>query len=377
MNATTMTTGLTRRIEAVDGVNQLAFLVGHVFHYLEEHPEGEVTHLATPQPLHAPQVQGFKEQHIVAVGQLVGQFEEPVFASVAHPLVSERQLTLGLTTVVRPLLLAGQVAVGLPDCDQRLLEEQGRRYLICAKAIVKGQEGLETEVNPRHFTGRGLERRLGNFLSNTQIEITNPVALDRNRLDLSGQLSIFDVFVDPAADPDPVVIQEAIPGLLERETGILAGLLETRWPDPRPDLAGSGLEKQPVAPLYPLSNVLQGLRGDMPQPLILGLLFEFGQMLHQGVLVQGLARQLVVALMQRDTVVVGSSTERDGVTQVAISFRLVESILIGGYHQHTLWGSVLIVAQKFYTNKYDRSGLKPCRRKYIPHKGAKALLSHG
>ena len=75
----------------------------------------------------------------------------------------------------------------------------------------------------------------------------------------------------------------------------------------------------------------------MPQPLILGLLFEFGQMLHQGVLVQVLARQLVVALMQRDTVVVGSSTERDGVTQVAISFRLVEPILIGSYHQHTLW----------------------------------------
>ena len=333
MDATAMTASLARWIEAINIVNPLTLLSGNVFQNIQKHPERQVTDLSAPHPFHSTQIEGLKEQDVVPVGQVMGQLEEPVLAPVAYPGVGYRQLTVGLTPVIRAALLSGKGTSGPPDVGQRLPEEQRGLYLVGIKTVVDGQEGLETKIKPRHFTGRGVEGGLCHCLRHTQIEIADTIPLDRNRLDLANQLPLFDILVHLTADPDAVGFQELVSRLLKREAGVLARLFEGGRSDLEATFVPYRLEKELVSLLDTLHDVLKRLRRNVIKPGVLVQLFEFGQMLHQGILIQMLARQLVVSFVQRDTVVVGPTCQRDGVTQMTVSFRLVQSVLVGDDHR--------------------------------------------
>lgn len=333
MDAATMTASFARWIEPVNITNQLTLLPGDVFQNIQKHPERQVADLSAPHPFHATQIEGLQEQDVVSIRQVVGQLEEPVLALVAYPGVGYRQLAVGLAPVIRESLLSGKVTSGPPDFGQRLSEEQRGLYLVGIKAVVDSQEGLETKIKPRHFTGRGLEWGLCHCLRHTQIEITDTIPLDRNRLDLANQLPLFDILVHLTADPDAVGFQELVSRLLKREAGVLARLLEGGRPHLEAPFVPYRLEKECVSLLDTLHDVLKRLRRNVIQPGVLVQLLEFGQMLHQGILIQMLARQLVVSLVERNTVVVGPTRQRDGVTQLTVSFRLVQSIFVGDDHR--------------------------------------------
>ena len=176
-----MATGFAGRIEPVKIDHLFTFLFGQVFQNSQELAKGQVGHLAAPQPLHPFEVERFKEQDVVAVGQFVGLLEEPVSALVRNLFVCLGQQPFGLLAIMRPCLLFGQVAVGLSEVIQRLLEKLGRVYGVGFKPVVDGQEGLETKVKARHFTGRGFELRGRHFLRQTQIQLAQPIALNRYR----------------------------------------------------------------------------------------------------------------------------------------------------------------------------------------------------
>ncbi len=200
MDATTVATGFAGRIPAVNIVNQLALFAGHVFQNFQERAKSQVAHLPAPEPFHSAQVQRLEKQNVIAVSQDVGQLEKPVGAPVLYFVVDYRQLVFGLAPAVRKLFAPGKVAVSLANFGQRLLEKQRRFYRVGFKSIVDSQKGFEAEIKPRHFTGRGGERRLFHFLGRTQVEITHPAPLNCDCFDRAGQLPLFDKLVDLASN---------------------------------------------------------------------------------------------------------------------------------------------------------------------------------
>ena len=176
-----MATGFAGRIEPVKIDHLFTFLFGDVFQNSQELAKGQVGHLAAPQPLHPFEIERFKKQDVVAVGQFVGLLEEPVSPPVGHIQMDSRQATPGAVAVMRAFLLAGQLAVGFADGGQALLEKLGRVYGVGFKPVVDGHERLETKVKARHFTGRGFELRFRHFLRQTQIQLAQPIALNRYR----------------------------------------------------------------------------------------------------------------------------------------------------------------------------------------------------
>lgn len=290
MDVLAMATSLTRRIEAVDEIDQLALFPSDMLQGFEKCPESQVANLATPHPLHPTQVQGFEEQDIVAIGQGMGQFEEPVLPPVSHSQVDLSQMAFGLGAVVRAFLLAGQLAIGLSDLAQRLLEKLGRLYRVGLHPIVDGQEGLQTEIKPRHLTGRRFEFWQRHFLGHAQIEVAHCVSLECDSFDRPREWTIGHKLIGLLTNLDPVAAQKLVACLFQGETLVLAGLLKARRSDFEADFAAHRPEEELVSFLDALSDVLQRLRGDVIQPGVLGQPLEFGQVLHQGILVQVFAK---------------------------------------------------------------------------------------
>ncbi len=378
---TTMATSFAGRIKAVNIVNLFALFAGNVFQDFEEGSEGQVADLAAPQSFHPAQVQGLKNQDIIAVRQRVGQFEEPVLSPVGYLLVNLGQAAFGLTAVMGALLFAGQTAVGLPDLGQRLLEKLGRLDGVGFYPIVDGQESLEAKIKPRHLTGRGLKFRRLDFLSDTQIEIPQLVSFERDRLDWTNQLPVFGELVDLASNPDApgtglFIRQELVASLFQGEALVVTRLLETRRSDLDLDLAAHRFEEQVIAFLDTLDDILEGLRRDVVEPGVVRPLFEMGQVFHQGVRVQMFAGEFVVPFVQGNTVIVGSSSQRGGVVQVIGASRLIQAILRCDQHPGLFLGSGdgLMIAHLFlFFNYSNRSGLKPCRRSSRMSKTVKPL----
>lgn len=233
-----------------------------------------------------------------------------------------------------------------------------------------GQESLEAKIKPRHLTSRGPKFRRLDFLSDTQIEIPQLVSFERDCLDRSNQLPVFGELVDLAPNPDATgtglfIRQELVADLFQGETLVVTRLLETRRSDLDLDLAAHRFEEQVIAFLDTLDDILEGLRRDGIQPGVVRPLFKAGQVFHQGILVQMFAGEFVVPFVQGNTVIVGSSSQRGGVVQVAQASRLIQAILRCDQHPSLFLGSGdgLIIAHLFlFFNYSNRSGLKPCCR---------------
>lgn len=101
----------------------LAFFVGHMLDDIDELTETQITHFATPDALHAVDVQIFKKQHIIFVGQFVGSLKLPVPSLIGNLFVRLGQLVFGLFAIARPILLARQRTILGSNVIERLLEE--------------------------------------------------------------------------------------------------------------------------------------------------------------------------------------------------------------------------------------------------------------
>ncbi len=312
-----MATSFARRIEPINIDDRFALLTGNMFENLEECRKAQVANLAPPHFFHPSEVQVLKKQHVVLIGQVVGQLEEPILAPVGNSLMHSGKMQVGPASIVGALFSSGQVAVGLADSVQVLLEELRRMYLVAHKTVVDGQEGLEAKIKPRHFTGRGSEIWFRYFLRQTQIQIAEFISLDCCRLDLANRFPVLEKLVDRLAYLDTALTKQFPTSLLKSEALVLAGFFKSWWLDLHPNLASNRLKEKLIAFLDSLHNVLQRLGGDQLQPFVPGSLLEFGQMSHQSVLVEMFAGQLVVAFVERKAVVVGPPGQGDGAMDLA------------------------------------------------------------
>jgi hypothetical protein len=228
--------------------------------------------------------------------------------------------------VVRPLDLAGQAMVSAFNLGQVLLEKLWRLDTVGAKTIADREEGLKPEIKPRHFTGRGNGLRLFHLERKAQVQVIQRIPLDCDRLDVANQWPIVAKFIGTFANLNLAAVQQ-FPASLFQSVALELGDFAEGW---RGSLK-TRLEvtEEKLIPLFDsLDYILKGLRWNRVEPGILGQSLEFGQVLHQGVLVEVLASQPVVSLVKGNTMIVGPTCQIDGLMQVFILFASEETILV-------------------------------------------------
>lgn len=111
MNSTTMATGFTGRIPAVDVPDQLALFAGHLFQNFQARAKSQVADFPAPHALHHPQIQRLENEDIVPVGQFMDQLEKPVLPFVGNALVKPCQRYPCLFAAIGVLLMTGKLLV--------------------------------------------------------------------------------------------------------------------------------------------------------------------------------------------------------------------------------------------------------------------------
>lgn len=284
-------TGLRRRIEAVDQMNNFAFGGCNILQDAHELGTRNVAYFAPPHGLHPLHGKVFKKQLIVLIRQLMCQLEEPVAATVDHTLINTRHIRLCFVPVPRPFDLARHAALRLAQFIKGLAIVQWGFNLL---PVRRGEKSLQTKIEACAITRHGLIALVDFFLHHEiEIEIPQRVALDCDRLHVRRNVAALAVLVDSALNVDAIVGKQLPARLLEGEGSVLLDLLERGRRGL--DLALEVAKEQLVGAVNTLHYILDRLRTNKVPVGIAGQLLELGEMPHQVILAQMLASQTVVA----------------------------------------------------------------------------------
>ena len=291
-------------------MNHTTLALGNVLQDTQELGKGQVRDLTTPHFDHPLEVQVLKDQNGEVISQLVGQLKEVVSALIRNPFMRPSQGVLGPVSGFGTALLPAQDAVEFADPVQVLLEEKRGWLAGCLRPIVNGQKILQPKVETGDSTRPGFRAWDGQLTRKAQIQPIQLVSLDGDRLDLALWQTIIDQLVHTPIELD-LALRDPLPARLLEGVALELGHLTKRWRGGL-DTVFQVAKEQLVALVDAFNDSLQGLRRDRLEPSIGGQFLELGEVLHQGVLVQVLARQLVVSLVQGYGVVVGSTSKVDG-----------------------------------------------------------------
>ena len=295
---TTIATQFAGREEPINIGDYLPFALGNIVHDAHELSSGKVADLAPPKGLHSLHGKVFKVQIVVAVGQVMRQFEEVVTTTINHTLMDARDFASGLVPVVGKFYFSRKVALCLGKVVKRLFQKK-RRVVFCLIRCL--QEGFKSEVEPNG----DVTLPVGNcdvFLNHkVDVQITKRITLNRDGLDVSRYLTAFAELIDAALNTNLVTTKQFPTSLLEREARILLHFLELWWGSL--DTGFQIAEEQFVCTIDALDYILNGLTANHAPEGILGQFLELGDVLHQRKLTQVLTRQLIVATMQRNAVI--------------------------------------------------------------------------
>lgn len=278
MDVSAVKASLGRWEEAVNQPNRFAPEGCNIFEYVHELGSRKVANLATPEGLHPFHIEVFKEQMSIAVGQVMGQFEEPVPSLVDYGLINAGNNQLGFLPIVRELDLACHLALGLFQFSQSLSIEQWAFNLFAVRCDKKS---LQPKVKACAFTCHGLivldDLFLGNPLGDkVQIEIAKTVTLNGDGLNTRWYISAFAELVDLALNADIVPVQQLPTGLLEGETTVLFHLLKAWWGSA--DFPLEVAKEQSVGSINAVNNVLNRLATNHIPVLVAIKLFQFGKL---------------------------------------------------------------------------------------------------
>ena len=309
-------------------MNDFVFSGGDIAQNAHELGTGKVAHLAPPQSLHPFDVQVFKEQVIVLVGQFMRQLKEPVPATIDHGLIKPRNVRFGFLPVVGTLHFAGQGAL------RRLQGVQGLAIVQRAfngVAVRWGEKSLQAKIKAFAVTRHGLIGLACCFFNHkVQVEIAQRVTFDRYGFNACRNLATFEVLVDLALDGDLVAVQQLPACLFQGEAAVLLDFLKA-WGTGRVPSGSLALEvakEQLIRLVDALHDVLNCLRAYHAPIAVSGQFLEFGEVLHQLVLIQAFASQLVVSAVQRNAMVVDQPCNVYLLVQVPILFCLVQLELV-------------------------------------------------
>lgn len=274
-------------------MNQFTLCLSDVLQNISELAKGNVTDLAAPQLMHGLDIQRFQDDDVKAVGQAVGQLKEPVTPLVGNPFVQSGKVSLGFSPVLRTFPLPRHCAVGLANFSQGRSEPFRRMDGFTAR---QGEEGLQTEVR----ADDGVTQSVGRFFlarinGKAKEQFAKLVTLNGDRLDRAENFPAFAELVDQLANADTVRTDQLPAGLFQRERAIVLDLAKARAIKLLCDFAFLVLKEKLVATIKALANVLYGLRTDHTPKLVLGKLFQLGNVLLHRVDVDVLAGEFEIA----------------------------------------------------------------------------------
>jgi hypothetical protein len=307
-------------MEAPDQMNNLAIFVSHMLEDAHELTTSQVAHLATPHGLHTLHIQVFKEEIVEIIRQFVRKLEKPVAALIDDRLVDASDNHLGFLPATREFNFTSKILLGNLQFSHSLAKVQ-RAFNIFSN--IGNQESFQTKVKPGTFTCPELIILVGIFLYHeVEPEIAKAITFDRNRLDVCWNIARLTELIDHPLNLDPVPIEKFPTRLLEGETGVLLDFFEA-WRRCA-DLVLEIAKEKLIALIDALNNVLNRLTAYQIPMGVLGKLFQLGDVLHQDKLIQALPRQLVVATVQGDAVIVDQPCNVNLLVQKTILFLAIE-----------------------------------------------------
>lgn len=318
---TTARTGLGRRIEAVNEMNQLTLTGCDVLQNVAEPRKGDVSNLAAPKLVHGFDIQRFQNDDVKAVGQVMRQFEEPIPALVGDPLVNPVQVVFGLCPVRRSFGLPRHSTAGFAQVFQVDFEELRRSNLF---AVRQGEEGFQTEVCANDGVTQSVDFFLLCLNRKADEQLTERGAFDRDRLDRAEDFPAFAELVNLTPNANLVGADQLPTRLLEGERCIFLDLAKARTGKALADLARFVLEEKLITTVNALTNILNGLCINQVPKLVLGQLLQLRYVLLHRVHVDVLPGQLEVPSMKGNAMIPDDPANVNLVMQMLILFASVQ-----------------------------------------------------
>ena len=306
--------------------DDLAHLHGDVLLDIQELGESQITHLASPHPLHGLEVQVLETQDVALTCQVPRQLEVRVSPFVGKSCMSTRQPLSSLFVVVAPWLLACAYPIQARDLVQVLLQVLWHEVRC---VLIVGQEGSEPKVKAADSTRAGYVWDLY-FLHDREADVqsSHSISLDGDCFDLTFDLAALGELVGVLADTHPVLTQVFPPRLLQREASVLFHLLEAWTASLEGCLPTFILEECLIAAVQAIRDVLYRLATyHLPVRIPFSSHSQLGQVRHQAVLVDVASGEPVVATLQSHAVVPDDAGDIDLVVQVLVTLVVVQAIL--------------------------------------------------
>jgi hypothetical protein len=287
-------------IPAVNEMDKLVFAFGYPLQNIAELREGNVADLTSPKLFHRFDIQGFQNNDIKPVGQVMGKFIEPIAAMMGNSLVHTIEFVLGLMPVRRSFDFTGQFTARFANLIQGRLKPFRRLDFF---SIRQSEESFQTEVCPNDDVTQSVRDFF--YTVNTEVhkQFTQRGTLNRDRLDLSKNFARLTKLINKLADTQLVRAEQLPSGLLERERTILFYLLKRRTTEALANLSCFVVEEKLIAAIYPLANILYSLRSQQSEVGIARALGKLRNVLLHGIDIDILAGQLEISAMQSNAVV--------------------------------------------------------------------------
>ena len=289
----------------------------------------KVRHLASPQSLHAPQLQIFKKDNVVRCAEIAGEVPVPGCSLVPNPAMHTSQVHTSPGVIHRTFHLARKA----PVCRfQRRKSGPKRLGCLDSRAIAARQECLEAKVESCAVTRHGPTGRLSlNEAAKKYEQISDSIPFDRHRFDGAINVAGLTELIDRLANQKPVISSQIPTGVLQGERLSLPHFSKAR----RSLVLFA--EELLIAKLDALSNILDGLRTQNFPVLIALPALTFGKLFLQAKQGKVFTKTSIVAPMQRDAGIVDLTTNTNLAMQVSVAFMPIEFIGIGpSWHLHAL-----------------------------------------
>ena len=209
-----------RAFPAANLANRFSALEGDPFQNIHEAGKSKIGNFATPQSLHAVDVQIFKTHDIIFVAQIMSQLEMMLKPFVGNVRTMFGKRSHRAFVSVRPFDLARKVSIQLAGLTDILCEIL-RAGIACV--FVVNQEGFESEVESAAFTRAGCSNDHLLIDSEYKPQPAHSIALDHQRFHLPLDFPVQNKFVFHAINCDGIATQ-FIARLWEGERGILDSL---------------------------------------------------------------------------------------------------------------------------------------------------------
>lgn len=302
-------------------MKQLTLTSGDVLQTIAEFAECNITDLAAPQLVHGFDVERFQHNDVKTLGQVVGQFEEPVTPLVGNSFMPAVEDVVRFSAVMTTLPLAGKLSVCLANLIQARLKPFGRFDFFPGR---QREKGFQTAVCPNDGVTQSGGALSLIVYAEIDKQLAKLIALDGDGLDLTKNFAALAELKNELAQPQFVAANQFPTSLLERERFVQLHFTEGWTAKLLANLPSLVLEEKLIASINTLAHILDGLRSKQSEVRKAGALAHLRDVLLHGVHLDVLARQLEITPMKGNTVIPNQTSNINPLLKMLILFVCVQ-----------------------------------------------------